>query len=782
MSGFIQEFIDRRVLQVIGAYAAGVWVLIEILERMIDRYLWSPHLSEFVFWGLYSLMPAIALIAWTHGKPGKDKITRGEIIGIPINLIATLGLLINLASGKDLGSTAEVVEVANEYGDTETHYIPKDNFRRRLAVFFWENESGNADYDWLQYGMAHLLAQDLSQNPYMLVNSPFGGWANGYYSRMQRAGYDNGLGLPLNLMREIATDSNRQYFVTGSLENVEGDLSLRAKVYRSDNLQLHGEVVQTGWDLLSMIDDLSIQLKELLDVPKGGGRLDEDLPLSDTYGESLNTVETLVKALTTRLFDNDFVTADKLLAQTLEEDAGFVQGYYYKGMFQLEQGNVADAQQLFQEAQRLNYKLPAVDQAHLKALIYRFNGETERLEALLKMQVEIRGDASAYNRLAGFYMSTGEFDKAIDSYQTAFQKDSLDLGVLEKLAMLERASGDLPAAIAYAEELKEQKPESLNAVITLGDLQRDHGDLEAARNSYQRAQLLDDGAVMSYIRLAHLAARQGDWDSAKRYHDNGQAVAVTPQQHSMLLQSRVLLNFRLGRLRDAIDLIHREQEYDQQFMSPLNMAFNIYLRLAAYHLSLNELDEAERILDELDQILQPPLDQFAQLQRAALLAERQDFAGAEAAIDRMQAVVSQFKAQYLQFQVELARGSLAEEQQQYEQASVHYQEAMGLIRGSILGSDLQLLVPMTQSQVARALTLAGDYAGAQAALDEGFRLDEAEPLLWVERARQQLKSGRPELADASIKYALAIWKDADEDYQKLVDARSLAEDIRAAVN
>ena len=33
----------------------------------------ASYLSDIVFWGLYSLIPAVMLITWTHGRPGKDK-------------------------------------------------------------------------------------------------------------------------------------------------------------------------------------------------------------------------------------------------------------------------------------------------------------------------------------------------------------------------------------------------------------------------------------------------------------------------------------------------------------------------------------------------------------------------------------------------------------------------------------------------------------------------------------------------------------------------------------
>jgi hypothetical protein len=97
MADFITEMRSRRILPAVGVYVASSWVLIEILDRLVERYLLSPYLTDIIFWGLYSLIPAVMLITWTHGKPGKDKTTRIEKVGVPINLIATLAS-VNYAS------------------------------------------------------------------------------------------------------------------------------------------------------------------------------------------------------------------------------------------------------------------------------------------------------------------------------------------------------------------------------------------------------------------------------------------------------------------------------------------------------------------------------------------------------------------------------------------------------------------------------------------------------------------------------------------------------------
>jgi hypothetical protein len=37
----------------------------------------------------------------------------------------------------------------------------------------------------------------------------------------------------------------------------------------------------------------------------------------------------------------------------------------------------------------------------------------------------------------------------------------------------------------------------------------------------------------------------------------------------------------------------------------------------------------------------------------------------------------------------------------------------------------------------------------------------------------------PQMALASVNYALAIWQDADEDYEQVIRARALADELRS---
>ena len=73
----LKELLARRVPQIVGAYLAAGWLVLEFTDWAVNRYLLSSHLTDFVVAGWLLLLPAVFMLAWFHGKPGRDRWSRG---------------------------------------------------------------------------------------------------------------------------------------------------------------------------------------------------------------------------------------------------------------------------------------------------------------------------------------------------------------------------------------------------------------------------------------------------------------------------------------------------------------------------------------------------------------------------------------------------------------------------------------------------------------------------------------------------------------------------------
>jgi len=782
MTDFVREIKERRILPALGLYVGGCWVLIEILDRLSERYLLSPYITDAAFWGLYSLIPAVMLLAWTHGKPGKDRVTTAEKVGVPINIIASIGLLLTVFGGKDLGATASMVSIANEEGVQETHYIPSESFRRRMAVFFFENKSGDPELDWLQYGATELLVQDLQQNPFVLANSPWANPGDGFYMRMRQAGFRDGLGVPLSLMRKIAADANRQYIVEGDVDRVADEYVVTVRAWETDSLRQVVELTESGWDLYGTVDDLSVELRDALEVPRGSARMVEDLPLAETYGESSAAFQLYISGLNARLFDNDYEASNAFFDEAISTAPGFVLAWFQKAINLVETGDLGSAQQAISQAQTLNYRLPARDQAVLKSLQYRLSGQQDKLIAFLRLQVRLHDDAASRRTLATMLMVTGELEEAKQEFLAALRKDALNLGIYLQLSLLERATGDMESAIEFARRYQQERPEDFEAQRVLGDLLRDSGDLDAAEEHYLEASLLADPPVQPLLRLVDIAMRKGNINEARDLLGQAEMAAQSVEHKAQVRAEAAGFESRLGRIRAAIEQLRLQEEYLVQFQPPFAIAMAVYQPMIRGYCSLGNPDRAQEILDISRGIVGPPLDKFFAFSEADILLQRKDYDGAQAAIQRGAEVIEQFKLEDLKFLIDMIDGYIRRERGDYPGSSAAFQATLDRVNRSVLGgSDLYRKLPSFNAELANSLVLGGELERAEKAIAEGFRLDPSHPLLWVSKARFQFASGQPELAQASVHYALAIWKDADPEYHSLIEALSLEQEIARSI-
>ena len=215
-----------------------------------------------------------------------------------------------------------------------------------------------------------------------------------------------------------------------------------------------------------------------------------------------------------------------------------------------------------------------------------------------------------------------------------------------------------------------------------------------------------------------------------------------------------------------------------QYQAPLAIALSVYAPMVRAYNSIDDPDSAQEVLDIATGMIAPPIDQFLAFNEADILIKRGDLEGAEAAVQRGETIIDQFKLEDARYLVFMLEGFLNRRKGDFESSSEAFQSALDQINRSVLGgSDLYQELPALQAELAESRILSGHLDAAEKALEEGFRLDPNEPLLWLTKARFQLASGLPQLAQASVNYALAIWNDADPEYEDVISARALQREI-----
>ncbi len=543
-----------------------------------------------------------------------------------------------------------------------------------------------------------------------------------------------------------------------------------------------GTFTESSWDLYSTIESLTDQIREVLEVPASSGKMAQDLPLAETYGESLDAFKSYVAGLNARLFNNVLDASNAFLNSALESDPGFVRAWFLKTINHVDSGDLPSAQAAIKKAQELDYRLPGLDRARVKHVNYRLTGQTEKLISSLGLQVRLRDDAVSHSQLAGMLMATGNLEEAKQEFLAALSRDAFNLGIFLQLAILEKGIGNMDGAISYVRDYLQEKPEDADAQVQLGDLLRDTGDLPAAEEHYLEASLLDNQPVVPTLKLALLAMRKGDENDARALLEQGEGYADTPQGRAQVRAAAVYIEYRLGRLRAAIEQLYRQEEFLQQILPPFQVALSTYAPLIRYYVELGDNENARIALTKSMDMVQPPLDQFLAFSEAAILVGEKDLDAAEEAVGRGTEIIDQFKLEELRFQVDLLMGFILHYREDHAGAADAFQGALTRIEHSVLvGADVNLILPPLMATLAVCQVMNGDLEAAQRTLDRGLEQDPSEPTLWLAKARYQFESGMHQLALASVNYALAIWKNADPEYREFRRAQELVEGIQAAL-
>ena len=317
-----REIQDRRVLQLVGFYFGASWIAVEFTGFLSDRYALSPNLIDLLLLAMLAMLPSVIIMAWTHGKPGKDDWTRTESVVLPVNLLATLALLFYAFSGKELGAATEMISLENEAGEMVERAVPKSVFRKRLALFYFSNQTGSTDHNWVGWWMAYGLHLDLMQDVYFDSQGPYQ-----LAAALTDAGAIEGIP-PLALMRQIASRAHKTYFLTGVIHSAE-PYQVTVNLFRTKAGQPVASHKYEGENLGEIIDQASLDLKSAVELADYLIIEAADLPVNALSSSAVAAIKQFAEGMHRLYFHSDYPGALQLLARASRTDPTFPQAQFH---------------------------------------------------------------------------------------------------------------------------------------------------------------------------------------------------------------------------------------------------------------------------------------------------------------------------------------------------------------------------------------------------------------------------------------------------------------------
>jgi tetratricopeptide (TPR) repeat protein len=766
----------RRVPQFVGMYIAATWLVIELGDWITERFSLPVALTTYVFVAMLAMLPAAVLFAYNHGAPGKDQWTTKERVAIPLNVLLAVGVLYFMSPLLVVEAATETVRISDETGDIQEFEVARQGYHKEVVGFFWQNESGDSDLDWLSYGLPLMLAHDMNRvSPVVTVATPFG--SSAMRSELRNRGYPSFLDEPHGLRVEIARDRRSDSLITGRFTQVDGTVTIHVTLTDAASGNAIGSHSVTGSDWLTAVDEISVAVLNYLEIDPGSKQSDD--PIGRHFSGSLQAIKHYISGQLALDIDNDYPQGIAQFQSAVEIDPEFAEASGDLSMTYYLSSDLESARMAAAQALKNSYRLSETSKFLLKANRYIYDGDFVRGERVIEIWTQVQPNSTnAFTAMATISRQIGtaeSLQKAVAAYDRLLELDPTNSMIIREKAEVEQQRGDYAAAAGYLRAFLEHEPESGEAHRQLASVYQALGDLEAAQVSLEDAAILSDSPLESEIGLARLEARRGLFNAAEERLDGQRDVDLSPQQQVQVLSALTEVAFVKGEIGRAVALLTELNEMAKAFMPPMIRLLAVESERASLLALLGKTDEALVITDKITAQLQAPMDAYMNFTYAPIYDAANDRKSYRETVDRTLQVQDQLPPVMQPFvAMQLARVAIWDEE--LEAAMLHLDRA-----SELFGQSLLQVFQDNLSTSSMHVMLAELYLEANAIEESQNRLDEilkafpASGYAKLVYAKLYLAQGNAEAARETLGELTKIWSDADTDYILAVEAKTLME-------
>ena len=748
---------ERRVPHMLALYAGGSWALIEFTGFLVDEFLLSPHWTRVVMTGLLLVLPSVAMLAWFHGRKGRDDVPLAEKVGIPANLAVAAVVLLLVFGGRDLGAATTAVSVETEDGETVERVIPKTEFRKRAALFPFDAGPGLGDDEtWLTYAAPTALELDLSADDFFEAVAP-----SEFAHRLFELGLPTLRGVPLALRRQISEDFHAPFMVAGAVDRTDAGYRVTLTVHEARRGSPLSETVHEGPDFLALVDDMSATLAEALQIPNRPEV--ENLPVRERLTENDAAWEAFGRA-SEQLFlptlDLDTAIEQFDVATTL--DPTFALAQYELALLLLAANEPEEAIGPISMAVDNAYRLPERAGFMVKSDYYFITQQADKAWTVIEMWVDLYPeDTAALGNYSAVQFLRGDWEGLLETLGTLYRINPGEHSLLMEMADVHRRLGQYELALSALGRYVEQFPDDYTGHVQMARIDRRRGEHERAREHLGRAMIIAPTLPDLALELAALDLDVGRFDEAREGYEQALGLADTPKQRADVLDGlKAYYRFR-GQIDEAIRTTDPWLAEVALILAPVEIAQDRFADIDLY-LEAGRDRAATLLLDSLQAQLPPALADFQVPHWRIHIALGAGDGGEallayHAAIDAMEA--NDFGAQRPLLIADLGR--IDELEGDYDSAVEHFREAMALDPGRNL-----------HRETGSALRRAGRLDLAEAELREALRRVPANPYAHLEMALVLEANSDIEGAREHARSALTAWEPADASFEPAREARA----------
>lgn len=763
-SSLWKELLRRRVPQIVGAYFAGGWILLEFTDWAVGRWVLSPHITDFVVTAWLCMIPAVALIAWTHGAPGRDRWTRFEIAGVALNFLIAAGLMFGLFRERDLGAATSMVTVVDEDGRSIEREIPKREFTRRVGVFAFVNESGESALDWLQLGVPWSLTLDLEQDDWIRP-------VTGFAQEMEGESAFSPSHLPLSRQRELARDRFLDYLLVGSIGGTEDAPTLTSRLYETQTGALLVERAFESSHPLDLVDHASRQLREDLEVPSGHIARTPDLPVRELLSDSLVAVQAFMQAEYAE--GRDAAANLRLLAAATGTDSTFSLAQVALAEAYLAFNQPEDGYAAYETALRHAYRLSERSRFEVKVRYYQITRQPEKALAIAHMRAELYpDDPNAWDALAVVLLNQADNAGAIEAFERGRALDPSSWSRVQLLGQAYMNQGRPEEARRVYARHAERYPDRLAPIRAIGDLYLQQGAFTQAAEQFEKALLIDPADFPSLLAMADISERTAEFEVARSYYDL--AISASRNTDEMwLVGGRLVGFFDLQGMTDSsiarLEALSGYLRSSQGRLAELQHRVNTI----ALYPRAGRTGQARALLDTLRAELEPPLTLFVPIAEALVFRELGEGERLEAKMPEARQLYEQLGYASLDWMMLYLEGEAQRLQGRCADAVPLFEQAAAGMQSGLLGETDVGLGGNPWLGLGTCYRETGRHADAANALGQSYARLPADARVLLQLALLYRDMGDRAEALRYLNGAVHVWRRSDSDHALANEARAM---------
>jgi len=509
-------------------------------------------------------------------------------------LVAGIMASIFFNGNKTAQQTSEVLNLTNEDGEEVTAVVPDINKIKTVAVFQFENLTGDKELDWWGVAFSDLLMNDLEQRPEFYVYSAYP--LNSYYDQ---------LGLPLftipnvGMQRKIAQKSRNDYFSNISFDKVDQQFVLKGKLYSSRDGKPLIDLNAKNEDPYLAIDEIKDQITT--NIPNAFIDVENqvNLPASTLISGNQKALKHQTQSqIAFYMNPSKLDEVIELSKQAVKTDPTCSVCHYSLGNVLYNNGQRDESINYLKNAIKYSASLPERMQFASKSAFYSVTNKMDAQMKLLEVQRRMFPyEFSPYQSLLSMYRITYGIDSAKILIQEAIDNGNVERGLLV-LHNLQLENEEYSAAEKTLDSFFSEFPDRKQDKAKYANIYERQGKLQEAREILLKEEALDPLNTSIQTRLAYLDFKSMDFTKVDERVNNGLMQSTSNSDSLNFLWMKGYFFKRQGQISNAFKSFANYEKYGTKRMTYRRAIGNTFNNKVDMYLSIGQSEKINDLMTE----------------------------------------------------------------------------------------------------------------------------------------------------------------------------------------